>query len=159
MFQVLRNENYPIHTLIYKFTKLPRKLRRIWSSHKSNYEEFCLLGQCRMPYGLEKVNRRFGGTRHFHLQDWRATQAINHYQIDSKQSSVSDRFLVWYTRWPCRWRRHVPPKRRPTFTRMHNVISQKKKILPMKLLCLEEVQVTSVMTCWVSEGSNRNFSL
>jgi hypothetical protein len=56
-----------------------------------------------------KVNWSFGATR-------------------SKQSSACNLlhagFLLEFTVWPWRWRRHVPPKRLLTFNRLQDVISQ-----------------------------------
>jgi hypothetical protein len=37
-------------------------------------------------------------------------------------------FLVWFIFWSWRWRRHVSPKRRVTFSGVHGVISQKTEL-------------------------------
>jgi hypothetical protein len=77
------------------------KLRcKIWGSHSAGYEEFYLLGY--NPRSLFEVNRRFGGTWRLHLQGRRISRAGN--QCESGWQTG-----IW------RWRRHVPPKSRPTF--------------------------------------------
>jgi hypothetical protein len=37
-------------------------------------------------------------------------------------------FLVWFILRPWRWRKHVPPKRRLTFNRLHSIISDKTEL-------------------------------
>jgi hypothetical protein len=69
-------------------------------------EEFYRLGY--NAGSLLKVNRRFGGTCHLHLQGRRISQARN-----QRESSCLPR---------------VPPKRRLTFNGLHSVISQKIKL-------------------------------
>jgi hypothetical protein len=58
-----------------------------------------------MPWNPFKANRRFGGTYSLRLHGRRISRARN--QLQNK------------------WRRYVPPKRRLTFNRLHDAISQK----------------------------------
>jgi hypothetical protein len=71
-----------------------------------------------------KVNRRFGGIYRLHIQGRGISQATNQLCL----LPVSNWFLVWLNSSPWLWRRHVPPKRRLTFTRLHGIISQKIQV-------------------------------
>jgi hypothetical protein len=46
-------------------------------------------------------------------------------------------FLAGLIRWPWRWRRHVPLKRRLTFSGLHSIISQKVELFKQKMIHLE----------------------
>jgi hypothetical protein len=59
---------------------------RIWGSHSGSYEESWDI----TPYSPLKVNRRFWGTNHVHLQCRRISQAINQHEGNSNQC------LWWY---------------------------------------------------------------
>jgi hypothetical protein len=75
------------------------------------------------------------------MQDWRQnvtcrpalSQARNHHEGVSKESSFSCLFLAWLILRPWRWRRHVPPKHRFTFNGLHGVISQKTELFNVTL--------------------------
>jgi hypothetical protein len=59
------------------------------------------------PYSSE-TGRRFGQTYHFHLQGQKVCKAIN------QLAACSGSLHSWLDLWPWRWRRYVPPKRRPS---------------------------------------------
>jgi hypothetical protein len=53
----------------------------------------------------------------------------------AKNRHESDWFLALFIFWPCRWRRHILPKRRLTFNGLHGVISQKVGRIFHNLCC------------------------
>jgi hypothetical protein len=75
------------------------------------------------PCSPLKVNRRFGETCHV---------------FSSAYHLLSGWFLAWLMFQPRRWRQHVPPKRRLTFSGLHGAKSQKIEffivIIVLKLL-------------------------
>jgi hypothetical protein len=76
-------------------------------------------------YSPLKSNRRFGGTRSFHLQDRRTRKEKN--QSESSAGHLLSRwFLAWFIFLPWRWRLHVPPKRQLIFKGLHNEIMPQK---------------------------------
>jgi hypothetical protein len=73
------------------------------------------------PCSPVKVNRRLGRKYLFHLQGLRVTQA--------SLLSSSCQFLAWLTLQPWGLKRNVLPKRRFTFTGLHDVMLQRSELL------------------------------
>jgi hypothetical protein len=76
------------------------------------------------PYSPLKFNRRFEGTCRLHFQGQRISQARSQHEAGSNPLR------------PRRWRRHVPPKRRLTFKRLPDVVSQKTELFSSVWLIL-----------------------
>jgi hypothetical protein len=72
----------------------------IWVSRNSGYKEFV------------EANRCFRGTCRLYLQGLKVSQTMT--------TAASCWFLAWLTFQPWKWRRHVPPKCRLTFTGLHD---------------------------------------
>jgi hypothetical protein len=73
-----------------------------------------------MPCRQVIVNRRFGETYRFHLQNLRISHVRN--------CRVSWRFLAQFTFWSWRWRLYIRPKNRLTFIGLHGVIFQELEL-------------------------------
>jgi hypothetical protein len=71
-----------------------------------------------------EVNRRFGGTRRFHLLYF---------------LTASGMFLVWLILRYWRWVWHIPPKRRLTSNGIYGITSQKIRLL---------ISLLSPRSCW-----------
>jgi hypothetical protein len=79
----------------------------------------------KMPCNAVKVNWRFGGTYHLHLQIWRVRRLFF--------VTVSCWFLLWLTLRYWTWRRYVSPKRRLTLP-VYMVLSQKTELFTVTTL-------------------------
>jgi hypothetical protein len=106
------------------------------------------------------VNQCSGGTYCLHPQGPRVSQATNQHEAGSKWNSLelvglqvpswpiwvlcfsthgllfllpaSCWFVAWLMLGPRGWKYYVPPKHRPTFTRLHGITTQKKELQHLK---------------------------
>jgi hypothetical protein len=84
------------------------------------------------PCSQLKVNRRFGGIYHLHLQvSKKLSKKPSWTQVVSRIWFLAQ--LIFFGTW--RWRRHVTLKSRLTLNRLHDVISQ-KMVLYMNVNCV-----------------------
>jgi hypothetical protein len=89
------------------------------------------------PYSSLKINRRFKGTCHHHLQKpaW------------SRLLPASLWFLACLTLGPWWWRWHVTPKRRLTFNKIHVDISQKIRAFIITSLRISNLTKSKAFYC------------
>jgi hypothetical protein len=115
-------------------TPVPQHLlqQEIQKRGLSTCEQFC-------RFSSLKVNPHFERICRIHRKGWRISQARN--QVCLLPASCW--FLAGLTLRTWRWRRHVPPKRRLTFSGLYCVLFLKTGLL---LMLVSQVFLTSVLT-------------
>jgi hypothetical protein len=93
---------------------------RIWCSHSSGYEEFYLLGY----NAVQSVENQLMIRRNTSLPS-SGSKTRPSKKPELRLQLASTLLLAWLSLLYCRWRWHVPSKRRSTFNGLHGVISQK----------------------------------
>jgi hypothetical protein len=97
-----------------------------------------------MPCSPLKVNRIFGGTCRFHHQGRKMSQVRNQRDCLLDTCFTLVPCLAYFRPW--RWKWHLPPKRRLTFSALHGVISHKIELF-MRMMVVRNILICGEEDC------------